>query len=71
MAVEKTMTNLNGRKFPLANSEDPDQTALRSSLIRVYTVCHSICIFWTHFSMESLLCLNLLLGNYTAKILGV
>ena len=23
-----------------------------SSLIRVYTVCHSVCIFWTHYSME-------------------
>ena len=22
------------------------------------TVCHSICIFWTNFSMERLLCLN-------------
>ena len=24
---------------------------LRSSLIRVYTVCHSVCIVWTHYSM--------------------
>ena len=23
----------------------------RSSLIRVYTVCHSVCIVWTHYSM--------------------
>ena len=23
----------------------------RSSLIRVYTVCHSVCIAWTHYSM--------------------
>ena len=23
----------------------------RSSLIRVYTVCHSVCIIWTHYSM--------------------
>ena len=36
----------------LANSADPDQTAPRSSLIRVYTVCHSIYIFLTSFSME-------------------
>ena len=28
----------------LANSVDPDQ-----SLIRVYTVCHSIYSFWTHY----------------------
>ena len=27
-------------------SVDPE----RSSLIRVYTVCHSVCIFWTHYS---------------------
>ena len=27
-----------------ANSVDPDQTAPR---VRVYTVCHSVCIFWT------------------------
>ena len=32
-----------------ANSADPDQT--RSSLIRVYTVCHSVWILWTHYSM--------------------
>ena len=23
----------------------------RSSLIRVYTVCHSVCIYWTYYSM--------------------
>ena len=35
------------------NSADPDQTAPRggSSLIRVYTVCHSVCIVWTRYSM--------------------
>ena len=27
-----------------ANNVDPDQTALRSSLVSVYTVCHSVCI---------------------------
>ena len=27
------------------------QTQIRSSLIRVYTVCHSVCIVWTHYSM--------------------
>ena len=32
-----------------ANSADPDQT-----LIRVYTVCHSVCIVWTHYSMVEL-----------------
>ena len=30
-----------------ANSVDPDQTA--SSLIRGYTVCRSICTFWTNY----------------------
>ena len=35
--------------YAWANSADPDQT--RSSLIRVYTVCHSVCIVWTHYSM--------------------
>ena len=34
--------------YAWANSADPDQ---RSSLIRVYTVCHSVCIVWTHDSM--------------------
>ena len=29
------------------NSADPVQTAPK---IRVYTVCHSVCIFWTHYS---------------------
>ena len=33
-----------------ANSADPDQTA-PSSLIRVYTICHSVCTVWTHYSM--------------------
>ena len=36
-------------RYALANSIDPDQTA--SSLIMVYTVCHSVCIVWTHYSM--------------------
>ena len=30
-----------------AKGVDPDE----SSLIRVYTVCHSICTFWTHYSI--------------------
>ena len=38
-------------RYAWANSADPDQTAPRSSLIRVYTVCHSVCIVWTHYSM--------------------
>ena len=34
-------------RYAWANSADPDQ---KSSLIRVYTVCHSVCIIWTHYS---------------------
>ena len=41
-------------RYAWANSADPVQTAPRgavSSLIRVYvTVCHSVCIIWTHYS---------------------
>ena len=36
------------------NSVDPDQTSTAPSgavVIRVYTVCHSVCIFWTHHSV--------------------
>ena len=39
-----------------ANSADPDQTAPRSSLIRVYTVCNSLCIFWMHYSKKNPSC---------------
>ena len=35
-------------RYAWANSADPDQTA---PLIRVYTVCNSVCIVWTHYSM--------------------
>ena len=44
-----------------ANSADPDQTAPRrvsSSLIRVYTVCHSLCIIWMHYSKLKPPCLT-------------
>ena len=37
-------------RYAWANSADPDQTA-PSSVIRVYTVCRSVCIVWTHYSM--------------------
>ena len=33
-------------RYASANSADPGQTPLR-----VYTVCHSVCIVWTHNSM--------------------
>ena len=32
---------------------------LRSSLIRIYTVCHSFCIFWRHYFLVKLNCLIL------------
>ena len=33
-------------------TDRPGQTVqTQSSLIRVYTVCHSVCIVWTHYSM--------------------
>ena len=31
-------------RYAWANSADPDQT-------KVYTVCHSVCIIWTHYCM--------------------
>ena len=31
----------------------------RPSLIRIYTVCHSVCIFWTYYSMVKAHCSNL------------
>ena len=39
-------------KLACVPSEDSDQLdALKSCLSTVYTVCHSVCIFWTHYSM--------------------
>ena len=38
----------------MVNSVDPNQTAPR-----VYTVCHSMCWFWTIFFVERPLCSNL------------
>ena len=35
-------------RYAWANSADPDQT---SDLIRVFTVCRSVFIVWTHYSM--------------------
>ena len=41
-----------------ANAVDPEQSdqgvhclPLRSSLIWVYFVCHSVCMFWTHYCL--------------------
>ena len=38
-------------RYAWANSADPDQTALEEQSDQVYTVCHSICIVWTHYCM--------------------
>ena len=48
-------------RYARANSADPvcpgkqcgprSDCSKRSSLIRVYTVCNSLCIVWTHYSM--------------------
>ena len=37
-------------------TDRPGQTVQRSSLIRVYTVCNSLCIFWMHYSKEKPSC---------------
>ena len=42
---------------------------LRSSLIKVYTVCHSVCIFWTQYSMVESQSSNFRV--ITANFLGV
>ena len=53
-------TNRNDPQFSdrkvWANSVNPDQTA--PSLIMVYTVCNSVCIFWTHYSVVEPHCSN-------------
>ena len=48
--------------FRTDRSEQTVQTQIRllleNRLIRVYTVCHSICSFWTHYSVLRSPCLN-------------
>ena len=39
---------------------DPDQ----STLVRIYTVCHFVCIIWTQYSVVKL-CLFKFLDNYS------
>ena len=51
-------------RYAWANSADPDQ-----SLIRVYTVWHSVCIVWTHYSMVESHSSNFRL--ITTNVLGV
>ena len=48
----------------LANSADPD----RSSLIRVYTVCNSVCIFWMHDSKVEPHCSNFRISTAVFRV---
>ena len=41
-------------RYVWANGADPDQPAPLSSLIRVFTVCYSICIFLTKYLQPGL-----------------
>ena len=46
-------------RYAWANSVDPDQTAPRGAIWSVATLFfHSICIFWTHYSMVEPNCSN-------------
>ena len=50
------------------------QTQIRLLLIRVYTVCNSLCIFWMHYSKENPSCstFRMIRINFqVSKILGV
>ena len=49
---------LTGRSWQTVQTQIPGQTAPLGSLIRVYTVCHTICIFWMHYSMVKPSCSN-------------
>ena len=49
---------ISGECTPRSDCSWPWSTLFRSSLIRVYTVCHSICIFWTHSCMAKPHCSN-------------
>ena len=54
------------------NSANPDQTA--PNLIRVFTVCNSLCIFWMHYSKEKPSCstFRVITANFReSEILGV
>ena len=46
----------------------------QSSLLRVYTVCNSVCIFWMHYSMVKPLCLNFMVitaNIWVSEYLGI
>ena len=50
---------LTGRSWQTVQTQIPGQTAHLGCLIRGYTVCHTICIFWMHYSTVKPSCLNL------------
>ena len=55
-----------------AHIADPDQ--IRSGLIRVYTVCNSLCIVWMHYSKvrPSFSTFKVITANFwVTEILGI
>ena len=70
----KTLSTVIFLSFRTDRSGQTVQTQIRlllsrSSLIRVYTVCHSVCIVWTHYSMVEPHRSNF--RSITTNILGV
>ena len=49
--VSKTEENTDTVMILSFRTDMPGQTVQKSSLIRVYIVCHSVCIVWTHYSI--------------------
>ena len=61
--VESKQNYLNVPRFPDGwvvgtQCRPRSDCSWRSSLIRVYTVCHSICTFWTHYAKVQPPCSN-------------
>ena len=59
--------------FRTGRSGQTVQTQIRLLLIRVYTVCNSLCIFWMHYSKERPSCstFRVITANFRlSKILG-
>ena len=72
-SVYHNVPKFSDRQFG-ANSADPDQTAPRGSLIRVYTVCDFLCIFWMHYCQEKSSCstFRVITANFrVSETLGV
>ena len=52
IVADGTVSYRNDPKFSADKFGQTVQTQIRlSSLVRVYTVCHSVCIDWTRYSM--------------------